>query len=113
METRQQEIIANLGVVPTINARQEIERRSEFLAQYLAKSGMKGFVLGISGGQDSLLAGLLAQKAVTKRREAGAEAEFHAVLLPYGTQTDREDVPSWPAKRSGRILSTTSISNRA
>jgi NAD+ synthase len=91
MKTRQQEIIADLGVRPVIDAKQEIDRRSRFLADYLGSTGLKGFVLGISGGQDSLLAGLLAQKAVEQRREEGHEATFHAVLLPYGEQADRED----------------------
>lgn len=91
MKARQQEIIADLGVNPTINACQEVEQRCQFLVDYLARTGLKGFVLGISGGQDSLLAGILAQHAVEKRRSSGYDAEFHAVLLPYGTQADRED----------------------
>ena len=91
MKTRQQQIIAELGVSPVIDANQEIERRSNFLADYLANTGLKGFVLGISGGQDSLLAGLLAQKAAAQCRKEGFEAVFHAVLLPYDTQADRED----------------------
>lgn len=91
MRHHQAEIIAELGVRPTINPEQEICQRSEFLAAYLAHTGLNGFVLGISGGQDSLLAGLLAQKAVELRRAEGYEATFHAVLLPYGTQADRAD----------------------
>ncbi len=91
MKTHQQEIIADLGVVPIIDARQEIDRRSKFLADYLAVTGLKGFVLGISGGQDSLLAGLLAQKAAKIRRDQGFDTTFHAVLLPYGAQADRDD----------------------
>ncbi len=91
MRQKQQEIIAALGVKPNIDPEEEIEKRSRFLADHLANTGLKGFVLGISGGQDSLLAGLLAMKAVKLRREAGFEAEFHAVLLPYGQQADRND----------------------
>lgn len=91
MNLQRQEIIRNLGVQPKIDIKQEIEQRARFLADYLGRSGLKGFVLGISGGQDSLLAGLLAQKAAGLRREEGHEATFHAVLLPYGTQADRED----------------------
>jgi NAD+ synthase len=91
MRTKQQEIITTLGVKPEIDPRYEIEQRSRFLADNLARIGFKGFVLGISGGQDSLLAGLLAQKAAEQLRAEGIEAEFHAVLLPYGEQTDRED----------------------
>ena len=87
----QQEIIKTLGVKATINPENEIARRTEFLTKYLVNSGLKGFVLGISGGQDSLLAGLLAQKAVNKLKDVGDNAAFHAVLLPYGDQADRDD----------------------
>jgi len=91
MNLQRQEIIRNLGVQPEINVKQEIEWRTRFLADYLGRSGLKGFVLGISGGQDSLLAGIIAQKAVQQIRDQGNEAIFHAVLLPYGSQTDRDD----------------------
>lgn len=91
MRTKQEVIIRNLEVQPSIDPHTEIERRSMFLAGYLGLTGLNGFVLGISGGQDSLLAGLLAQRAVEYRREAGIPAEFHAVLLPYGSQVDRAD----------------------
>ena len=91
MRRLQEHIIAELGTKPTINPIEEIEQRSRFLADYLGKSSMKGFVLGISGGQDSLLAALLATKAVQLRRQAGFETNFHAALLPYATQADRSD----------------------
>ena len=91
MNTLQKSIIAELGTRPTINPEREVLERSKFLANYLAKSGLRGFVLGISGGQDSLLAGLLAQNAVNIERSRGNQAEFHAALLPYGDQSDRDD----------------------
>ncbi len=91
MRQRQKEIIAELGSKPSIKPEHEVVKRSEFLAQYLGQSGMNGFVLGISGGQDSLLAGILAQRAVSLRRDAGFDASFHAILLPYGAQSDRDD----------------------
>ena len=91
MRPKQQEIIAALGVKPEIDPKYEIEQRSRFLADRLAQIGFKGFVLGISGGQDSLLAGLLAQKAAEQLRAKGIDAAFHAVLLPYGEQADRDD----------------------
>lgn len=91
MNIRQNEIIRALEVKPTIDPQIEIENRIEFLANYLGQTGLNGFVLGISGGQDSLLAGVLAQKAVEKRRADGNPAEFHAILLPYGAQADRDD----------------------
>lgn len=91
MRRQQFDIITNLETRPTIDPTEEIERRSQFLADYLGHSGLNGFVLGISGGQDSLLAGILAQRAVELRRAAGQDASFHAALLPYGTQADRVD----------------------
>lgn len=91
MSERQREIITTLGVKPEINPTEEIEQRTAFLANYLSHSGLNGFVLGISGGQDSLLAGLLAKRAVEKRQAEGHDAKFHAVLLPYGAQADRDD----------------------
>jgi len=89
--TLQAGIIAALGVSPTIDAAREVDRRVAFLADYLAATGAKGFVLGISGGQDSTLAGRLAQLAVEKRRAKGGEASFVAVRLPHGVQADEED----------------------
>lgn len=91
MSTLQQEIIAELGVKPSVDPAVEVERRIEFLAEYLRVTGAKGFVLGISGGQDSTLAGRLAQLAVERRRAEGAEASFIAVRLPYNVQKDEAD----------------------
>src|SRR5690606_35025124 len=62
-----------------------------FLVDYLRTSGAKGFVLGISGGQDSTLAGRLAQLAVERVRADGGEAKFLAVRLPYRVQQDAAD----------------------
>lgn len=91
MDTTQADIIQELSVIPTINPELELQDRVTFLTRYLDNTERGGFVLGISGGQDSLLAGYIAQRAVEARRDAGAEAEFHAVLLPYGEQRDRQD----------------------
>ena len=88
----QQEIIRQLGPVPEIDPAAEVARRVNFLVEY-ARSipGVRGFVLGISGGQDSSLAGRLAQLAVERLRAEGAEAEFVAVRLPYAVQRDEDD----------------------
>lgn len=91
MRAKQQEIIAALGVEPTIQPIKEIEKRSKFLADYLGQTGLKGFVLGVSGGQDSLLAGILAQRAIKLRRQSGQDCCLHTMLLPYGDQYDRVD----------------------
>lgn len=88
----QQEIIRRLGPVPEIDPAAEVTRRVSFLVEY-ARSipGVRGFVLGISGGQDSSLAGRLAQLAVEELRAGGADAEFVAVRLPYAVQQDEDD----------------------
>jgi NAD+ synthase len=87
----QSEIVRELGIAAEFDAQGEIERRTTFLKQYLATSGMHSYVLGISGGVDSLTAAMLAQKAVRELRESGHHAEFVAVRLPYGTQADEAD----------------------
>ncbi|GAA1534403.1 NAD+ synthase [Microbacterium ginsengiterrae] len=89
--TLQQEIAQTLGVRTEIEPAGEIERRVQFLADYLVASGSSGFVLGISGGQDSTLAGRLAQLAVERVRDGGGTAEFIAVRLPYKVQHDEDD----------------------
>ena len=61
-----------------------------FLKDYLKATHTKGFVLGITGGQDTTLAGRLAQLAVAGLR-GGVEAEFVAVRLPYDVQADEDD----------------------
>src|SRR5699024_4356670 len=63
----------------------------EFLKDYLARTKLGGYVLGISGGQDSTLVGVLAQRAVAELREEGGQARFVALRLPYATQSDEED----------------------
>ncbi|KZE66057.1 NAD(+) synthetase [Fictibacillus phosphorivorans] len=88
----QQQIIKELQVEPVINAKSEIQARIQFLKDYVRKSGTRGYVLGISGGQDSSLAGKLAQIAMKELRdETGEDYTFVAVRLPYGVQKDEED----------------------
>jgi len=87
----QQQISADLGVRPEIDPEAEVERRVGFLADYLRATGANGFVLGISGGQDSTLAGRLAQLAVERVRAEGGDARFLAVRLPYRVQHDADD----------------------
>ena len=89
--SKQIEISQSLYVKAEINAKKEIRNRIDFLKAYCLKVGAKGFVLGISGGQDSTLAGRLSQLAVEELRAQGYEAKFYAVRLPYGTQKDAED----------------------
>lgn len=92
MDTLQKEIIATLGVKPTINPEEEIRTRVDFLKGFIRSNpSIKGFVLGISGGQDSSLSGKLAQTAVEELRAEGHEATFIAMRLPYGEQRDEAD----------------------
>ena len=80
-----------LGVQPTIDPAREVERRVQFLVEYCLTAGAAGFVLGISGGQDSTLAGRLAQLAAEELRRRRHGAQFCAVRLPYRTQHDEDD----------------------
>ena len=91
MRPAQAKIIADLHVQPTIDPAAEIERRIGFLVDYVTRTGASGFVLGISGGQDSSLAGRLCQLAVERLAASGVPAELIAVRLPYAVQADEED----------------------
>jgi len=91
MRDLQAHIITDLHVAPSIEPRAEIERRVAFLRDFLAASRARGLVLGISGGQDSTLAGRLCQLAVEAARAGGADARFTAVRLPYAVQRDEDD----------------------
>jgi NAD+ synthase len=88
------DIIRTLGVASAFDVGAETERRIAFLADYLRASTMRAYVLGISGGVDSLTAAMLAQAAVRRLRDHGYEAQFIAVRLPYGIQADEADAQS-------------------
>ncbi len=97
--TVQQHIQEVLHVLPKIDAEQEIRRRVDFLKSYLLSTKAEGYVLGISGGQDSTLTGKLAQIAVDELNQeitdptgiAGEGYRFITVRLPYGVQQDEAD----------------------
>ena len=94
MRPLQQTIIDDLHVAPTIDPQTELRRSVDFLKAYLKKySGLKTYVLGISGGQDSTLAGAMTEIAVKELREETGDAayRFIAVRLPYGEQADEAD----------------------
>jgi NAD+ synthase len=94
MRPLQERIINELKVKPEINAEEEIRRSVDFLKDYLKKHPfLKALVLGISGGQDSTLAGKLSQMAISElREETGDDVyQFIAVRLPYGDQADEQD----------------------
>ncbi|MFJ4208789.1 ammonia-dependent NAD(+) synthetase [Paenarthrobacter sp. NPDC089675] len=91
MRELQAKIIEEMGVQPRITPAEEVRKRVSFLKDYLKATGTKGFVLGISGGLDSTLAGRLAQLAVEELEAEGVDANFVAVRLPYGVQHDEDD----------------------
>ena len=91
MRELQKQIISELHVLPSIDPEAEARRRVDFLADYLTASGARGLVLGISGGQDSSLAGRLCQLAVEQLAEDDVKVTFVAVRLPYGVQHDEDD----------------------
>ncbi|UQS83225.1 ammonia-dependent NAD(+) synthetase [Bombilactobacillus thymidiniphilus] len=93
MRALQKEIIEYEKVQPTIDPQLEVKRSIGFMKEFLKKSGLKTLVLGISGGQDSTLAGKLAQMTVEQlRQETGQKSyQFVAVRLPYGQQADESD----------------------
>ena len=93
MRKYQEEIINALGVNSQIDPRAEVTKRIQFICDFLQTTKMKALVLGISGGQDSSLAGRLSQLAVEKLREETGDNEYQfiAVRLPYGEQADESD----------------------
>ncbi|WP_248928551.1 ammonia-dependent NAD(+) synthetase [Paenibacillus hamazuiensis] len=93
MRDVQRQIQEELKVKEHIDPAVEIASRVRFLKEYLLHTGAKGYVLGLSGGQDSTLTGKLAQLAVNELNEqhGGDAYTFMAVRLPYGVQKDKAD----------------------
>lgn len=89
----QAKIREDLAVQPTIVPEEEIRKRIAFLKDYIRFAGAKGYILGLSGGQDSTLCGKLVQLAIDEcNQEAGEKLfSFIAVRLPYGVQQDEQD----------------------
>ncbi len=91
IEARRAAIARSLGVRPDCDIDEELERRIVFLADYLLAARMDAYVIGISGGVDSLVAGRIAQLAVSRLRSSGHVCALVAARLPYGTQSDEQD----------------------
>lgn len=97
MQAVQREIAEQLKVQPPFAdeaaLKAEVARRITFIQDCLVNSGLKTLVLGISGGVDSLTAGLLAQRAMRELRQRTGDDQykFIAVRLPYETQFDEHD----------------------
>ncbi|SUM46233.1 NAD+ synthetase [Staphylococcus intermedius NCTC 11048] len=94
MSEMQTLIVEEMKVKPIIDSAETIKEIQHFIEQYLhAHTFVKTLVLGISGGQDSTLAGKLVQLAVENMRTAsGRDVQFIAVKLPYGVQKDADEV---------------------
>lgn len=89
----QARIVKELQAAKQIDAKREIRKRVDFLKEYCVQAGAKGYVLGISGGQDSTLTGKLSQLAVDELNAEKSDGgyQFIAVRLPYGIQRDEAD----------------------
>lgn len=89
----QKEIMDDLQTTSSVVPKEQIRKRVDFLKDYLLHTNANGYVLGISGGQDSTLAGKLAQVAIHELNEEQEEKtySFYAVRLPYGEQKDEAD----------------------
>ena len=97
MRAVQRQIAKDLNVQPPFKdddaLEAEVARRITFIQCCLNNAGLKTLVLGISGGVDSLTAGLMAQRAVKQLREQTGDERYRfiAVRLPYGVQHDEID----------------------
>ncbi|QLK86422.1 ammonia-dependent NAD(+) synthetase [Staphylococcus sp. 17KM0847] len=87
-------IVKEMKVQPTIDSGETVEILKNFIKEYVkAHTFVKTLVLGISGGQDSTLAGRIAQLAVNDlNATTDHHYEFIAVKLPYGVQRDADEV---------------------
>ena len=88
---------------PAVNPEVALTVITRFLKEELEKTGLKGFVAGLSGGVDSALAVALAAKAVGpekvfcvkmpyRQSSPAAEADADKVTLLLGLPSTREDI---------------------
>ncbi|MGT9231105.1 ammonia-dependent NAD(+) synthetase, partial [Enterococcus faecalis] len=93
MSNLQDIVVKEMKVKPQIDVETEVQEIKHFIKKYVQSHDfIKSLVLGISGGQDSTLAGKLVQLAVNELREEGRACQFIAVKLPYGVQSDADEV---------------------
>jgi NAD+ synthase len=90
-KSKQAKIIKELKITPIFDVNHEISMRLTYLKNYLRQSQKKSYVLGLSGGIDSTVAGILAQMAVRELCHANYPSQFIGVRLPYGVQNDEAD----------------------
>jgi NAD+ synthase len=82
MKGRSHAVSANVPPALNLNLAQRVIHR--FLQEELAKTGMQGFVVGLSGGVDSAVACVLAARAI------GPEKVL-ALKMPYRTSSPRSE----------------------
>ncbi|ACA82327.1 ammonia-dependent NAD(+) synthetase [Leuconostoc citreum] len=112
MRSLQAKIIATLHVQPIIDPKQEISRSVDFLKQYLRLNPQyQSYVIAVSGGQDSTLAGKLAQIAIQELNSENhlQQYELIAVRQPYGAQRDEADAQAALAFIEPNQVITTNI----
>jgi NAD+ synthase len=100
MRELQARIIEEMGVQPRIDPAGEVRKRVTFLKEYLKATHTKGFVLGISGGLDSSLAGKLAQLAVEELEARGWTRTSWPCACRTASSTTRK-TPRQPWTSSG------------
>lgn len=111
----QRRIADVLGVNPDLSGdaerlAQDMERRVRFLATTLKNSGLTHLVLGISGGIDSFVTGMLCQKAIDQlNAQEGDRYRFVAMRLPYRIQRDAADVDACLAVIAPSIIEEVNI----
>lgn len=92
----QKKIAQDLGVKTVRDYSLEIAERVSFIKTMLLSSQSHNLVLGVSGGVDSLCAGLLCQRAVNELNKIplldAVKYRFVAVKLPYKIQADHDFV---------------------
>lgn len=105
------DILEQYGVSPmeTFDVAQAASERIDYLADFLRSTGRKAYVLGISGGVDSTVAGVLAQRACEKLRAEGYPATFVAMRLPAGVQADESDAQAALAFMSPDVVLTVNV----
>lgn len=87
-----EESLHNFGTdMSKFDVKVAVRSRIDYLKNFLRSTGLKGYVLGISGGVDSTTAGRLAQLACEELREEGYDAKFIGMRLPAGVQFDEAD----------------------
>lgn len=80
------------GNEAAFDAQDELIKRTNFLVEHLGKTGLRGYALEISDNLGSLLAAIMAQKAVEQQRRLGHEMYFHGILTRPDQFSNPEDL---------------------